>query len=218
MPQLRLALAQVNARLGDLEGNSELVLASCREAAERGAHLVVLPEMVLTGYPIEDLAYRASFIAASQQAVADLAALLKADGLGDLVVVVGHLDRAKHIPDKLGTPKNAPTNSASVIVGGNDGHGIPIGGPRQPSPAINAGVHFVGVKATEVDVGAAGIGQEPRTRFHGSLDRRSQIRSALRQRIERRVVGSKRLADKKPHSAQRVGGWCVVVEAGEVGF
>ena len=130
MPQLRLALAQVNARLGDLEGNSELVLASCREAAERGAHLVVLPEMVLTGYPIEDLAYRASFIAASQQAVADLAALLKADGLGDLVVVVGHLDRAKHIPDKLGTPKNAPTNSASVIAGGRvvtryDKHHLP---------------------------------------------------------------------------------------------
>ena len=130
MPQLRLALAQVNARVGDLEGNSELVLASCRAAAARGAHLVVLPEMVLTGYPIEDLAYRASFIAASQNAVAELAALLKADGLGDLVVVVGHLDRAKHIPDKLGTPKNAPTNSASVIADGRvvtryDKHHLP---------------------------------------------------------------------------------------------
>ncbi len=130
VPQLRLALAQVNARVGDLEGNSELVLASCRDAAERGAHLVVLPEMVLTGYPIEDLAYRASFIAASQDAVAELAALLKADGLGELVVVVGHLDRAKHIPDKLGTPKNAPTNSASVITDGRvvtryDKHHLP---------------------------------------------------------------------------------------------
>ena len=38
VPQLRLALAQVNARVGDLEGNAELVLASCRDAAERGAH------------------------------------------------------------------------------------------------------------------------------------------------------------------------------------
>ncbi|MGI9085409.1 MAG: NAD+ synthase [Aeromicrobium sp.] len=130
MPQLRLALAQVNARVGDLDGNSELVLASCRDAAARGAHLVALPEMVLTGYPIEDLAYRASFIAASQRAVAELASRLEADGLGGVVVVVGHLDRAKHVSDKLGTPKNAPTNSASVIHGGRivtryDKHHLP---------------------------------------------------------------------------------------------
>jgi NAD+ synthase (glutamine-hydrolysing) len=130
VPQLRLALAQVNARVGDLDANAELVLASCREAAGRGAHLVVLPEMVLTGYPIEDLAYRASFIAASQRAIADLATRLDAEGLGDLVVVVGHLDQAKKVPDKLGIPKNAPTNSASVITGGRivtryDKHHLP---------------------------------------------------------------------------------------------
>ena len=135
MPQLRLALAQVNARVGDLEGNAEMVLASCREAADRDAHLVVLPEMVLTGYPIEDMAYRASFIAASQQAVAELATRLDDDGLGDLVVIVGHLDSAKpaslqRSPDKLGTPKNAPTNSASVIHAGRivtryDKHHLP---------------------------------------------------------------------------------------------
>ncbi|MGH3458311.1 NAD+ synthase [Aeromicrobium sp.] len=130
MPQLRLALAQVNARVGDLDGNADLVLASCRDAAARGAHLVVAPEMVLTGYPIEDMAYRASFIAASQRTVSDLARRLDAEGLGDLVVVVGHLDRAKSIPDKLGTPKNAPTNSASVITAGHvvtryDKHHLP---------------------------------------------------------------------------------------------
>ncbi len=130
MPQLRLALAQVNARVGDLDGNAELVLASCRDAAERDAHLIVFPEMVLTGYPIEDMAYRASFIAASQQAVDELATRLDDEGLGDLVVVVGHLARAKNIPDKLGTPKNAPTNSASVIHRGRvvtryDKHHLP---------------------------------------------------------------------------------------------
>src|SRR5687768_15608978 len=135
VPQLRLALAQVNARVGDLEGNAELVLASCREAADRDAHLVVLPEMVLTGYPIEDMAYRASFIAASQQAAPELAKRLQDEGLGDLVVIVGHLDSAKpaslqRIPDKLGTPKNAPTNSASVIHSGRvvtryDKHHLP---------------------------------------------------------------------------------------------
>ncbi|MEJ7707590.1 MAG: nitrilase-related carbon-nitrogen hydrolase [Nocardioidaceae bacterium] len=56
MPQLRLALAQVNPRVGDLSGNAALVVESVRAAAAQGAHLVVLPEMVLTGYPIEDLA------------------------------------------------------------------------------------------------------------------------------------------------------------------
>ena len=56
MPRLRLALAQVNPRVGDLDGNAELVLDACRRAAEAGADLVALPEMVLNGYPIEDLA------------------------------------------------------------------------------------------------------------------------------------------------------------------
>ncbi|WP_375000015.1 NAD+ synthase [Aeromicrobium sp. CTD01-1L150] len=132
MPQLRLALAQVNPRVGDLSGNTELVLASARDAAAAGAHLLVMPEMVLNGYPIEDLAYRASFIRASQDAVPELARRLDQEGLGDLVVVVGHLDSAKdHIDvERLGVPKNAPTNSASVLTGGRvvtryDKHHLP---------------------------------------------------------------------------------------------
>ncbi len=135
MPQLRLALAQVNPRVGDLAGNSELVMESAREAAAAGAHLLVMPEMVINGYPIEDLAYRKSFIEASQAAVRELAAKLNAEGLGDLVVVVGHLDSAKPaeleaLPDRLGIPKNQPTNSASVLVGGQvvaryDKHHLP---------------------------------------------------------------------------------------------
>ena len=132
MPQLRLALAQVNPTVGDLRGNAEIVLDSARRAHEAGADLLVMPEMVLTGYPIEDLAYRASFIEASRASVPRLAAELVAQGLGDLVVVVGHLDTAKdHVDtDRLGVPKNAPTNSASVITGGEvvaryDKHHLP---------------------------------------------------------------------------------------------
>jgi NAD+ synthase (glutamine-hydrolysing) len=109
----------VNPRVGDLEGNADLVLETCREAAAAGADIVVLPEMVLNGYPIEDLAYRASFIEASRTAVTGLAQRLQAEGLGDVVVVVGHLDTAKdHLKDRLGLPKNVPTNSASVLSGG----------------------------------------------------------------------------------------------------
>ena len=135
MPQLRIALAQVNPRVGDLAGNAELVVRSARDAVAAGAHLLVLPEMVLNGYPIEDLAYRKSFIEASQQSVTELARRLNGEGCGDLVVVVGHLDSAKpraveNLPDRLGVPKNQPTNSASVIVGGEvvaryDKHHLP---------------------------------------------------------------------------------------------
>lgn len=118
MPQLRLALAQVNATVGDLTGNADLVVASCQDAVARGAHLVAFPEMVLTGYPIEDLAMRASLIKASQQAIEALAIRLLDEGCGDLVAVVGYLDQAVHLPEGLGTPKNAPTNCVAVIHGG----------------------------------------------------------------------------------------------------
>src|SRR5689334_4991707 len=131
MPQLRLALAQVNPTLGDLAGNADLVVESCRAAAARGAHVVAMPEMVINGYPIEDLSYRASFIAATRRCVDALAVRLKDEGLGDLVVVVGHLDTfAGTVPERLGLPKNLPTNTASVITGGRivaryDKHHLP---------------------------------------------------------------------------------------------
>ncbi|MCW2683053.1 MAG: nadE2, partial [Blastococcus sp.] len=89
--QLRVCLAQVDTRVGDLAGNAELVGTWTAKAAEDGAHLVVFPEMTLTGYPPEDLVLRESFARASEQAVADLAATLAEQGLGDVAVVVGYL-------------------------------------------------------------------------------------------------------------------------------
>src|SRR5438874_1836947 len=62
---LRIALAQVNATVGDLDGNAGLIVEWTRRAAERGARVVVFPEMMLTGYPVEDLALRASVVEAS---------------------------------------------------------------------------------------------------------------------------------------------------------
>jgi NAD+ synthase (glutamine-hydrolysing) len=93
VPQLRLALAQVNPTVGDIAGNAEMVLAWARHAAERGAHLVAFPEMMLTGYPVEDLALRPSFVETSATGVERLATRLAAAGLGELAVVVGYLDR-----------------------------------------------------------------------------------------------------------------------------
>ena len=69
MPQLRVALAQIDPTVGDLDGNADLIADAVAEAAEAGAHLVVTPEMCLTGYPIEDLAFRPSFVDASRLAI-----------------------------------------------------------------------------------------------------------------------------------------------------
>ncbi|MGN6330944.1 MAG: NAD+ synthase [Motilibacteraceae bacterium] len=115
MPQLRLALAQVNPTVGDVAGNADLVVAWVRHAAEQGAHLVAFPEMVLTGYPVEDLALRPSFVAASRAALHDLARRLDAEGLGEQVVVVGFLDQAEHEVARLGRPAGLPQNAAAFL-------------------------------------------------------------------------------------------------------
>jgi NAD+ synthase (glutamine-hydrolysing) len=92
MPTLRIALAQVNSTVGDIAGNAAAVRRWSREAADAGAQLVAFPEMMLTGYPIEDLVFRQSFVDASRGALDQLAVDLVADGLGDLAVVVGYVD------------------------------------------------------------------------------------------------------------------------------
>src|SRR4029453_19206004 len=59
---------------------------------DAGAQLALFPELMLTGYPVEDLVFRRSFVAASKAALHQLAADLAADGLGELAVMVGYLD------------------------------------------------------------------------------------------------------------------------------
>jgi len=97
VPQLRLALAQVDPVVGDLAGNADLVVSWSKHAAARGAHVVAFPEMMLTGYPPEDLVLRESFIEASATLIESLAAQLAAAGLGELAVIVGYLDRPSRI-------------------------------------------------------------------------------------------------------------------------
>lgn len=89
-----------------------------RHSAERGAHLVAFPEMVLTGYPVEDLALRSSFVTASREALRALAGRLADEGLGELPVVVGYLDRADQAQPRYGQPAGAPRNAAAVLHGG----------------------------------------------------------------------------------------------------
>ena len=118
MTKLRIALAQVNATVGDLDGNAELIVAWTRRAAERGARVVVFPEMMLTGYPVEDLALRASFVEASIATLHAVAARLGAEGLGGIAVVTGYLDRRTDLAARTGLPAGAPQDAAALIYGG----------------------------------------------------------------------------------------------------
>jgi NAD+ synthase (glutamine-hydrolysing) len=86
--RLRIALAQVDLTVGDLDANAAVVRSWTGRAAEAGAQLVAFPEMTLTGYPIEDLAFRRSLLDANKRRLDTLAA-----ASGDLPVVVGYLDR-----------------------------------------------------------------------------------------------------------------------------
>ncbi|MEE1749334.1 MULTISPECIES: NAD+ synthase [unclassified Streptomyces] len=115
MPQLRLALNQIDSTVGDLAGNSEAIVHWTRHSAEQGAHLVAFPEMALTGYPVEDLALRPSFVEASRQALRALAARLDAEGFGELPVVVGYLDRSETAQPRYGQPAGSPQNAAAVL-------------------------------------------------------------------------------------------------------
>jgi NAD+ synthase (glutamine-hydrolysing) len=115
---LRIALAQVNATVGDLDGNAGLIVEWTRRAAGRGARVVVFPEMVLTGYPVEDLALRASFVEASIAALHGVAARLDAGGLGAIAVVAGYLDRRKDLAPRTGLPVGAPQDAAALLHGG----------------------------------------------------------------------------------------------------
>ena len=107
--QLRIALAQVNPTVGALAANAELILANAAIASENKAHIVLFPEMVLTGYPVEDLALRSTFRAASQRAILKVAADLAEQGMAHLVAIVGYLDQSE---------SHKPQNAVAVIHGG----------------------------------------------------------------------------------------------------
>lgn len=104
--KLRVALAQINPTVGDLAGNAGLIADSVKSAKAQGANLVVFPEMIVTGYPVEDLALRPSFQVASISAVQEIAASIT----GDIVAVVGYLGRS--------SKESGPQNSVAVIHDG----------------------------------------------------------------------------------------------------
>ena len=99
-----LALAQINTVVGDIRGNAQKIIEYAKRAGAQGADLVLFPEMVLTGYPVEDLALRPSFQVASKSALAALASELDKK----IVSIVGYLDQVE----------GKPQNMVAVIAGG----------------------------------------------------------------------------------------------------
>ena len=115
---MKVAIAQINATVGDLAGNARLMADAAREAHAQGATVVLAPELGLTGYPPEDLLLRPAFLAACRQALQDLALqLADCDGLH---VVVGHphqLDDHADVRSKSMAVQRR-FNAASVLSGG----------------------------------------------------------------------------------------------------
>ena len=87
---MRLALAQIDTTVGDLDGNRELILSRMEDAKASGADIVLFPELAITGYPPEDLLLRPSFVHAAEQSLAQVAK--EARGIVAFVGVP-HLDR-----------------------------------------------------------------------------------------------------------------------------
>ncbi len=87
---MRLALAQINSVVGDLDGNRGRILQGVEEAKRRGADVVLFPELIVTGYPPEDLLLRPGFIRAAEQSLAEIARACRG-----IVALVGtpHFDR-----------------------------------------------------------------------------------------------------------------------------
>jgi NAD+ synthase (glutamine-hydrolysing) len=104
-PSVKVALAQINASVGDLAGNVARIVEASRRAHAAGARLVLTPELGLCGYPPEDLLLRPAFMRASAEALLDCARAL-AD-LPGLFVVVGH-------PHQFGDRGDVRSNSVSV--------------------------------------------------------------------------------------------------------
>jgi NAD+ synthase (glutamine-hydrolysing) len=149
--QIRIALAQINPTVGDLAANANLISKYAFDAANAGAVVVVYPEMILTGYPVEDLATRASFRAASINGINNLAKRINDEGNGDLTLLVGYLGESE---------KGEPQNCVAVIHRGAIAatyikHHLPNYGVFDEFRNFKPGNHSLVIRVVGVDIGIA---------------------------------------------------------------
>ena len=151
MGQIRIALAQINPTVGDLAANADLISKHARDAANAGAVVVVYPEMIVTGYPVEDLATRASFRSASIHAVNNIAKRISDEGCGDLTLLVGYLGESE---------KGEPQNCVAVIhrgaiVATYIKHHLPNYGVFDEFRNFKPGNHSLVIRVVGIDIGIA---------------------------------------------------------------
>lgn len=109
---MKVAGAQLNLTVGDLEGNETRIADAMRWAEDEGADVLLVPELAVTGYPPEDLVHRPSFVAANREVVERLARLS-----GATTTVIGFVDTANdRVSGDAGPPRVA--NAAAVVSGG----------------------------------------------------------------------------------------------------
>ncbi len=149
--QLRISLAQINPTLGDLTGNSDLILEYAAKASAAGAHVLLFPEMVITGYPVEDLALRQTFRVASKAAVLEVADRLENQGFGEILAVIGYLD---------GSAEQKPQNAVALVYRGEIvatyiKHHLPNYGVFDEFRNFVAGDRSLVVRFHGVDIGIA---------------------------------------------------------------
>ena len=104
---LKIALAQLNPTIGDLEGNSRKIIQACQDSEKAGADLVVFSELVLTGYPPRDLLYKPDLVCEGQKSLEALVSRIQGPA-----VLMGHVGKRKN-----GAGKGL-TNSAVLFQNG----------------------------------------------------------------------------------------------------
>ena len=149
--QIRIALAQINPTLGDLAANADLISKYASDAANAGAVVVVYPEMIVTGYPVEDLATRSSFRSASINSVNNIAKRVSDEGNGDLTLLVGYLGESD-----AGEPQNCvAVIHKGAIVATYIKHHLPNYGVFDEFRNFKPGNHSLVIRVVGVDIGIA---------------------------------------------------------------
>ncbi len=110
---IRVAGAQINLVVGDLDGNVERILAAMAWAEDLQADVLLLPELAVTGYPPEDLLLRQRLVEANAQAVYRLASRA-----GETTTVVGFVDRTQGEPKRDDAGPGRLHNAAALLAGG----------------------------------------------------------------------------------------------------